>query len=158
MAATVNPSDASAVFVTELSEYYRAELMVDAAFTDLALGLGALALLVGGIGIANTMVVAAMERRAEIGLRRAIGARPGQIVLQFMLEAAFIALVGGLVGVAMGCYATFLNSAANQIAFAIPPWVLLAGPSLSVLIGVLAGCYPALKAAKVPPTVALRAF
>ncbi|MDR0626345.1 MAG: ABC transporter permease [Bifidobacteriaceae bacterium] len=158
LAATVNPANPRGVDITSLSEYYQASQMFEESFRTLSLGLGALALLIGGIGIANTMVVAVMERRGEVGLRRAMGARTGQIAMQFVLEAGVIGLAGGVMGVALGSYATYLFTAVNHMAFAVPWWVIAAGPAISVVIGALAGLYPSLKAARVSPTVALRAI
>jgi putative ABC transport system permease protein len=158
MAATVNPANPRGAEITSLSDYYGAGAMIDQMFQTLSLGLGALALLIGGIGIANTMVVAVMERRGEVGLRRAMGARTGQIALQFVLEAAFIGLAGGIMGVALGAWATYLYTALGHMAFALPWWVVAAGPVISVVIGALAGLYPSLKAARLSPTVALRAI
>ncbi|MDR2380920.1 MAG: ABC transporter permease, partial [Bifidobacteriaceae bacterium] len=113
---TANPADPQGVQVTRLSDLYSAGEMLDRMFQNLSLGLGALALLIGGIGIANTMVVAVMERRGEVGLRRAMGARSGQIALQFVLEAALIGFVGGVFGVAIGAYATFMYTAVGATA------------------------------------------
>ncbi|MDR2378399.1 MAG: ABC transporter permease, partial [Bifidobacteriaceae bacterium] len=96
-AATANPANPRGVEVTRLSDFYGAGEMIDQMFLVLSLGVGALALLIGGIGIANTMVVAVMERRGEVGLRRAMGARTGQIAAQFVLEAAFIGFGGGVI-------------------------------------------------------------
>ncbi|MDR1806993.1 MAG: ABC transporter permease [Propionibacteriaceae bacterium] len=156
LAATVNPAQPSGVKVSSLSDLAYSQEQEMATFRRLALGLGAVALLVGGIGIANTMVVAVMERRGEIGLRRALGARTGQIGLQFVLEAAVIGLVGGLIGIALGAYAVFCYTAYGSRVFAIPLWVLPAGPAMAAAVGILAGLYPSLKAARQPPTTALR--
>ncbi|MDR2348093.1 MAG: ABC transporter permease [Bifidobacteriaceae bacterium] len=155
---TANPANPRGVSVTKLSEFYSAGELFGRMFTTLSIGLGALSLLIGGIGIANTMVVAVMERRGEVGLRRAMGARWGQIALQFVLEAAVIGLIGGAFGVGLGTYATYVYTAASHSAFAMPLWVVVAGPGISVVIGALAGLYPALKAARLSPTVALRAI
>jgi putative ABC transport system permease protein len=156
IAATANPANPAGVQVSQLSAYYSAGEMFFQALLWLSLGTGGVALLVGGIGIANTMVVAVMERRGEIGLRRAMGARTGQIALQFVLEAAVIGLTGGFLGVALGVYVVFCFTAAIHIIFAIPTWVLAAGPALAVTIGALAGLYPSVKAARQSPTDALR--
>ena len=157
MAATVNPAKPSGVDVSQPTAFNSAQDYIFTMFASLALGLGGIALLVGGIGIANTMVVSVMERRGEIGVRRALGARTGQIALQFVLEAAFIGLFGGVMGVGLGVYAVFCFAAYNNISFAVPLWVVFAGPGLAVLVGVLAGLYPCLKAARQSPTVTLRA-
>ncbi|MDR1824399.1 MAG: ABC transporter permease [Bifidobacteriaceae bacterium] len=158
MAATVNPANPQGVSVGQLSDWYQAGRMMSDQFRMMSIGLGAVALLIGGIGIANTMVVAVMERRSEVGLRRAMGARTGQIALQFVLEAAVIGFIGGVMGVAIGCYAVFLYTSFNDMAYAMPLWVMGAGPGISVVLGALAGLYPSLKAARVSPTVALRAI
>lgn len=157
MAVTANPAQPNGVEVSTPTQYGWIQDYFLNLFTYLALGLGAIALLVGGIGIANTMVVAVMERRGEIGLRRALGARTGQIGLQFVLEAGIIGLFGGIIGVAFGAYVVFCITSLIPITFAIPWWILFAGPGISVVVGVLAGLYPSLKAAHQPPTVTLRA-
>jgi len=157
MAATVNPAKPAGVDVSQPTAFGSAQDFIFSMFANLALGLGGVALLVGGIGIANTMVVSVMERRGEIGVRRALGARTGQIALQFILEAGFIGLFGGVMGVGIGVYAVFCFAAYNAISFAVPLWVVVAGPGLAVLVGVLAGLYPCLKAARQSPTVTLRA-
>ncbi|MCL2803133.1 MAG: ABC transporter permease [Micrococcales bacterium] len=157
-AATANPADPRHVSVESLADLgWFQDIALD-QFRNLALGLAAIALLVGGIGIANTMVVAVMERRGEIGLRRAMGARTGQIALQFVLEAALIGFTGGLIGIGLGAYLVFLITAFQASVFVVPTWVLLAGPGISMLIGALAGLYPSIKAARVSPTIALRAI
>jgi putative ABC transport system permease protein len=156
MAATVNPANPRGVGVSGLNPWYMAQNMFSEVFGWLALGLGGIALLVGGIGIANTMVVSVMERRGEIGLRRALGARTGQVATQFVLEAAVIGLGGGILGVAFGAYVVFCFTNYADIVFAIPPWLYAGGPGISVAVGMLAGLYPALKAARQSPTVALR--
>jgi putative ABC transport system permease protein len=157
MAVTANPANPKGVEVNTPTQYGWIQDYFFQIFTILALGLGGIALLVGGIGIANTMVVAVMERRGEIGLRRALGARTGQIALQFVLEAGFIGLFGGILGLAFGAYVVFCITAMIPITFAIPWWILVAGPLMSVVVGILAGLYPSLKAARQPPTVTLRA-
>ncbi|MDR0432746.1 MAG: ABC transporter permease [Bifidobacteriaceae bacterium] len=156
VAQTANPSNPRGVQVSQLSDYYISQEMFAEFFLILSLGMGGVALLVGGIGIANTMVVAVMERRGEIGLRRAMGARTGQITLQFVLEACVIGLGGGLIGVGLGLYIVFCYTAVFNVIFAIPIWILAAGPALAVIIGALAGLYPSLKAARQSPTDALR--
>ena len=157
-AATANPANARGVQVMGNEDWYWTAELVETNFRNLALGLGSVALLVGAIGIANTMVVAVMERRSEIGLRRAMGARTGQIALQFVLEASVIGFAGGVIGIGLGAYLVFLYTTWIDLAFAIPTWVLVAGPGISLVVGALSGLYPSLKAARVSPTVALRAI
>ncbi len=125
-------------------------------FTTLLLGLGAVALLVGAIGIANIMVISVLERRGEIGLRRALGATRGHITLQFLAESALLAAIGGVFGLAIGAGATEVYAAAKHEPFVVPLYALIAAPTAGFLIGALAGLYPAAKAARLSPTEALR--
>jgi putative ABC transport system permease protein len=131
------------------------ETAVD-SLSGLAVGLAAIALLVGGIGIANTMVVAVLERRGEIGLRRALGARSGQIAGQFVGEAIVLGGLGGLAGVACGALAVVGYAAVQGQAVSIPVEVLVGGPVIALVVGVVAGMYPAISAARLSPTTALR--
>ena len=143
--------------VSSLSELVGARASADATLSSLAVGLAAIALLVGGIGIANTMVVAALERRGEIGLRRALGARAGQIASQFLTEAALLGLLGGLAGAAIGALAVVAYASVKQSVVVLPAEVLVGGPAAAIVVGVIAGLYPALRAARLAPTEALRA-
>ena len=126
-----------------------------AAFQSLFLGLGAVALLVGGIGIANVMVIAVLERRGEIGLRRALGATRGHIRTQFLAEAIILALAGGAAGVTAGIAATVIYADAKGWATVVPPLAWAGGLAAALLIGALAGLLPAIKAARLSPTQAL---
>lgn len=144
------------VGVTKLSDLAGARATTDGSLATLGIALAGIALLVGGVGIANTMVVAVLERRGEIGLRRALGARPGQIAAQFVTEAVILSLLGGLAGALLGASAAAVIAAATAQPVVIPALVIAAGPALSVLVGVLAGLQPALRAARTSPTTALR--
>ncbi len=126
-------------------------------FTTLLLGLGAVALLVGTIGIANIMVISVLERRGEIGLRRALGATRRHISVQFLTESALLAVVGGIAGLILGAGATAIYAQAKAEPFVVPLYALIAAPAAGLLIGAIAGLYPALKAARLSPTEALRA-
>ncbi len=156
LARTANPADPRGVELVSSTQFDLVQDYFSTMFGQLVFALGGVALLIGGVGIANTMVVSVMERRGEIGLRRALGARTGQIALQFVLEAALTGLLGGMVGSALGAYVTFLITAFSGIGCVLPAGVALGGPGLSILIGALAGLHPALKAARQPPTVVLR--
>ena len=127
----------------------------DDAFTGLLLALGSIALLVGGIGVANTMVISVLQRRREIGLRRALGATRSHIRLQFLAEALLLSTLGGLAGAVLGAAVSAAIAAANGWAPVIPLPVLAAGVGATTLIGGVAGLYPAIRAARTPPTVAL---
>lgn len=144
------------VFVSDLSDLAEARATTDDSLSSLAIGLAAIALLVGGIGIANTMVVAVLERRGEIGLRRALGARPGQVAGQFVGEAIVLAGIGGLVGMLCGVLGVLIYAGVQAQVATIPVTVLVGGPLIALAVGVVAGLYPALSAARLSPTTALR--
>ena len=154
--ATANPANPEEVQVSRPSEAIAARAAAATTFTALFLGLGAVALLVGGLGIANIMLMAVLERRSEIGLRRALGATRGHIVGQFLTESLVLAGSGGIVGVVLGSVVTVLYASSQGWLVALP-WVGIAGGvGLAVAIGAIAGLYPALRAARTAPTDALR--
>ncbi|WP_424215769.1 ABC transporter permease (plasmid) [Streptomyces sp. BI20] len=155
-AATANPADPGKVAVSRPSDLLAARAETKDSLTGLVLTLAGVALLVGGVGIANTMIVSVMERRGEIGLRRALGARGGQIAGQFLIEAALMGLAGGLAGVALGALTVHAYALAQGWPAAIPAPTLVAGPAVSVLVATLAGIHPAMRAARASPTEALR--
>jgi putative ABC transport system permease protein len=154
--ATANPQDPSGVSVSRPSDVLEARAAAKGQFTTLLLGLGAVALLVGAIGIANIMVISVLERRGEIGLRRALGATRGHISIQFLSESALLAAIGGVFGLAIGAGATEVYAAAKHEPFVVPLYALIASPAAGFVIGALAGLYPAAKAARLSPTEALR--
>jgi putative ABC transport system permease protein len=154
---TANPQDPSGVSVDRPSDVLEARAAAKGQFTTLLLGLGAVALLVGAIGIANIMVISVLERRGEIGLRRALGATRGHISIQFLAESALLAAIGGVFGLAIGAGATEVYAATKHEPFVVPLYALIAAPCAGFVIGALAGLYPAAKAARLSPTEALRA-
>lgn len=154
--ATANPQDPSGVSVDRPSNLLEARAAAKGQFTTLLLGLGAVALLVGAIGIANIMVISVLERRGEIGLRRALGATRSHITIQFLSESALLAAIGGGAGLALGATATDIYAAAKHEPFVVPLYALIAAPATGFIIGALAGLYPAAKAACLSPTEALR--
>lgn len=155
--ATVDPESPEEVEVTRPSDVLEAEAATESAFSGLFLGLGAVALLVGGIGIANVMVIGVIERRGEIGLRRAIGATRAHIRRQFLTESLILAAIGGLAGVAIGSAVTAGYSTVQGWRIIIPTMALGGGFVAALLIGAGAGIYPAMRAARMSPTEALRA-
>jgi putative ABC transport system permease protein len=157
VAATADPASPQDVAVANPTDALRARADAAAAFQSLYLALGAIALLVGGIGIANVMVIAVLERRGEIGLRRAMGARRVHIGAQFVCEAALTAVAGGVVGALLGALAVTAYSAARHWATAVPPAVLAGAVGVALAIGALGGLYPAWRAARLSPAEALRA-
>jgi putative ABC transport system permease protein len=155
LAAQANPENPGQVQVSQPSAALTAQLDAAGAFNDLFLGLGAVALLVGAVGVANIMVISVLERRSEIGLRRALGATRGQIRTQFLSEAILLALLGGAAGVLAGIVATAIYAHAKGWATVIPQEACVGGLGAAVLIGAIAGLWPALRAARMSPTQAL---
>lgn len=153
--ATVKPDAPEEVAVSRPSDVLAAKAATDQAFTGLLVGLGSVALLVGGIGVANTMVISVLERRREIGLRRALGATRGHIRTQFLTEALLLSALGGIAGAVLGAGVTALYATLRGWPIAIPPLVLASGILASLVIGAIAGLYPAIRAARTPPTSAL---
>jgi putative ABC transport system permease protein len=155
LGAQANPENPSDVDVAQPSDALTALADTAGAFNDLFLGLGAVALLVGAVGVANIMVISVLERRQEIGLRRALGATRGQIRIQFLAEAILLSLAGGVIGIAAGAVATAVYAHAHREAIVIPPDAWAGGLAAALLIGAAAGLLPAIRAARLSPTQAL---
>ncbi|TDC81018.1 ABC transporter permease [Micromonospora sp. KC606] len=155
LAATANPQHPNEVQVSRPSDALAAEQATDRAFTGLLLGLGAVALLVGGVGVANTMVISVLERRAEIGLRRSLGATRGQIRLQFLAEALLLCALGGTGGVLLGVAVTTAYARTQHWPTIVPAWAMAGGVAATLVIGAVAGLYPAVRASRLAPTEAL---
>jgi len=156
LAATADPEHPEAVDVSRPSDAIEAKAAAATAFTTLFLGLGAVAVLVGGLGIANVMLMAVLERRNEIGLRRALGATRGHIVGQFLAEAVLLAGFGGVVGAVLGSVIAAAYATSQGWLVALPVAGLVVGVLAAAAVGGLAGIYPAVRAANTPPTDALR--
>lgn len=154
---TISPQSPTDVEVSRPSDALAAKSAADQAFTGLLVGLGSVALLVGGIGVANTMIISVLERRREIGLRRALGATRGHIRSQFLAEALLLSASGGALGVLLGAGATAAAAIASGWPTTLPPQTVLTGLAATLAIGATAGLYPAVRAAKTPPTSALTA-
>ena len=155
LGAQASPQNPSQVSVSQPSSALTAQADAQGTLDTLFLGLGAVALLVGAIGVANIMVISVLERRSEIGLRRALGATRGQIRTQFLAEAILLSLAGGTVGVAVGTVATAIYARGHGETVVIPPQAWAGGLAAALLIGALAGLLPAIRAARLSPTQAL---
>jgi putative ABC transport system permease protein len=150
-----NPEDPSGVTVSQPSAALTAQADAAGAFDTLFLGLGAVALLVGAVGVANIMIISVLERRQEIGLRRALGATRGQIRIQFLSEAILLSLIGGIAGVVMGVVSTAVYAHAKGWTIVIPAEAWAGGLAAALAIGAIAGLLPAIRAARLSPTEAL---
>jgi putative ABC transport system permease protein len=155
LAATANPENPGQVSVSQPSAALVAQADAQSALNGLFLGLGAVALLVGAVGVANIMVISVLERRSEIGLRRALGATKGHIRIQFLSEAIMLALLGGAAGVAVGALATAVYAHTKGWAVVVPALAWGGGIGAAFLIGAVAGLLPAIRAARMSPTEAL---
>ena len=156
LAATANPEAPNQVDVSQPSATLIARADAKSALNGLFLGLGAVALLVGAVGVANIMVISVLERRSEIGLRRALGATKGYIRIQFLSEAILLAILGGAVGVVVGAVATAVYASVKGWAIVVPAVAWGGGFGAALAIGAIAGLLPALRAARMSPTEALR--
>jgi putative ABC transport system permease protein len=156
LAPTANPEAPNEVKVSQPSDALTARAAAAGAFDSLFLGLGVVALIVGAVGVANIMIISVLERRSEVGLRRALGATKGQIRTQFLAESILLAVIGGVVGVLAGAAATAVYASSKGWAFVIPIEAWSGGMASAILIGAFAGLIPAVRASRMPPTVALR--
>lgn len=154
--ATADPENPEQVAVSRPSDALEAKAAAKGAFTSLLLGLGAVALLVGGVGIANVMVISVLERRSEIGLRRALGATRRHISTQFLTESVLLSALGGLGGVLLGIVGTGSYTITQGQATVVPLLAIFGGIGSALAIGAVAGLYPSLRASRLPPTEALR--
>ncbi len=152
---TANPEAPNEVAVSRPSDALAAKQATDDALTALLLGLGAVALLVGGVGVANTMVISVLERRTEIGLRRSLGATRGHIRMQFLTESLILSAIGGGGGILLGVIATGGYALTQGWPTVVPPWATAGGLGATLVIGALAGLYPALRASRMAPAQAL---
>ncbi|MDT9692307.1 ABC transporter permease [Streptomyces sp. P9(2023)] len=157
LAPTIDPENPQNVSVGDPSAALQAKAATEGAFSTLLLGLGGIALLVGGVGVANTMIISVLERRHEIGLRRSLGATRGQIRIQFVTESLMLSGLGGLAGLALGGAATGVYASAGDLPWVVPPWAVAGGFGATLVIGTVAGLYPAVRASRLSPTLALQA-
>jgi putative ABC transport system permease protein len=156
LARSIDPESPDDVEVSRPSDALEARAATDAALRNLLLGLGAVALVVGGVGITNVMVISVLERRGEIGVRRAMGARRAHIAGQFLTEAAMLATIGGVAGVALGAVVTTLYARSQGWLVDVPVAALAGGAAVALAVGLVAGVSPAVRAARLDPADALR--
>lgn len=154
--ATVNPQNPDRISVTRPAEALAARRAAEEALTGLLVGLGSVALLVGGVAIANIMVMSVLERRMEVGVRRALGATRRHVRLQFLGESILLAGIGGVLGVLIGATITVAYVTNRGLTLSVPVWGLVGSIGLALVIGALAGLYPAARAARIPPAEAVR--
>ena len=152
---TISPQSPSEVDVSRPSDALAAKNAANQAFTGLLVGLGSVALLVGGIGVANTMIISVLERRREIGLRRSLGATRRHILAQFLAEALLLSALGGVFGCGLGAAVTAAMALTNDWPVTLPTESLAIAMAATLVIGAMAGLYPAVRAARTPPTAAL---
>ncbi|MER6001020.1 ABC transporter permease [Nonomuraea angiospora] len=155
LAGTANPEAPNEVDVSRPSDALAAKQATSQAFANLLLGVGAVALLVGGVGVANTMVISVLERRAEIGLRRSLGATRGQIRTQFLAESLLLSALGGGGGILLGTGVTMGYALYSGWPSVVPAWATVGGLAATLAIGAAAGLYPAIRASRLSPTEAL---
>jgi putative ABC transport system permease protein len=153
---TANPQSPDTIQIGRPTDAIEAKAAASSAFTALFLGLGGVALLVGGVGIANVMVISVLERRSEIGLRRALGATRRHVSVQFLAEALLLSALGGITGVVLGAGVTSAYDLARGWPITVPAVGLAGGVVAALAIGAVAGLYPATRAARLAPTDALR--
>ncbi|HEX6493455.1 MAG TPA: ABC transporter permease [Candidatus Dormibacteraeota bacterium] len=156
LANAVNPANPNEVQVSRPSDALAAQTAANSTFTTLVLGLGVVALVVGAIGIGNVMVIGVLERRGEVGLRRALGATRGHVGVQFLTESVLLSGIGGVAGALLGMAATAVYASARSDTFSVPPAAIAAGLGSALVVGAVAGLYPAMRAARLAPTEALR--
>jgi putative ABC transport system permease protein len=156
LAATANPAAPNEVEVTRPSDALEAKAQADDTLTALLVGLGAVALVVGGVGIANVMVISVLERRAEIGVRRALGATRRHVRVQFLVEAVMLAALGGILGILLGSAITAIYADVRGWRLAVPVGGLAGGVAASLAVGAVAGLYPASRASRLAPAEAVR--
>ena len=155
LARTVNPEHPDQVAVSRPSDALAAQRLAESNYSALFLGLGAIALLVGGVGVANTMIISVLERRREIGLRRALGSSRGQVLGQFLVESVLLSALGGATGVLVGVAVTVGYAAGQHWPAVIPLFAVFGGVGAGAVVGAVAGVYPAVRAARLTPTEAL---
>ena len=155
LGATANPENPNQVTVSQPSATLVARARAKGALNSLFLGLGAVSLLVGAVGVGNVMLIGVLERRSEIGLRRALGATKGNIRVQFLSEALLLGVIGGIAGVALGVLATAIYATTQHWAVVIPNLAWAGGLGAALAIAAIAGLLPALRAARMSPTQAL---
>ncbi len=153
---SIEPDTPNEVEVSRPSDALEARAKTDTALRNLLLALGAVALVVGGVGITNVMVISVLERRSEIGVRRALGATRGHVLVQFLTESALLSFLGGVLGCGLGAGVTAAYARSQGWQLDVPVLALAGGACAALLVGLLAGVSPAVRAARLDPAEAIR--
>jgi putative ABC transport system permease protein len=156
IAAAERPGDPRRLVVTTPPNPQTLQSQVSGDLTGLFLVLASISLLIGAVGIANTTLVAVLERTEEIGLRRALGARPRHIASQFLAESTTLGTLGGLIGTSLGVLTVVVLATGRDWTAVLNPALTLPAPLIGTVVGLLAGVYPALRASRTSPLAALR--
>ncbi len=156
LARSIDPESPNEVDVSRPSDALEARAKTDTALRNLLLALGAVALVVGGVGITNVMVISVLERRSEIGVRRALGATRGHVLVQFLTESALLSFLGGVLGCGLGAGVTAAYASSQGWRLDVPVLALAGGAGAALLVGLLAGVSPAVRAARLDPAEAIR--
>jgi putative ABC transport system permease protein len=152
----IGPGEDNDFRINDYSQYSDLRKQATGIFTALIAGIAGISLVVGGIGVMNIMLVSVTERTREIGLRKALGATYKAIMLQFIIEAVLLCVIGGIIGVIMGTSILYLFASFNEWPFAMPVSAIIGSISFSAMVGLFFGIWPARKAANLDPATSLR--
>lgn len=152
----IGPGEDNDFRINDYSQYSDLRRQATGIFTALIAGIAGISLVVGGIGVMNIMLVSVTERTREIGLRKALGATYKAIMLQFIIEAVLLCVIGGVIGVIMGTSILYLFASFNEWPFAMPMSAMIGSITFSAMVGLFFGIWPARKAANLDPATSLR--
>ncbi len=152
----IGPGEDNDFRIIDWSQIQQIQQDATAIFTTLIAGIAGISLLVGGIGVMNIMLVSVTERTKEIGLRKALGATPRAILFQFIIEAIILCVIGGIIGALFGTFIYFLAASFSELPFVVPVLAIIGAITFSACVGLFFGIWPAKRAARLDPAVALQ--